>query len=408
MSDTTHWVAGFRSAVISPYEQVKLADSRAFADETVRQVLHLAGGGDQVRIRLTNLFGRDALVIGAARIALRRSGSAIATETDAALRFGGAEQAVVPVGGELVSDPVALAVAAGDDLVLSLYLPEPTGLATFSHQPSEIAYIAGGNVTADPDLAAAETYPARFFVSGVDVAAPARTPVAVAFGDSWFEGVGTTVSANRRSVDVLNGRLDRGWAVNQGIAGNRLLTNEIGTPGRLRFDRDVLSVPGAAAVLFNFGINDLILGGMSGEAPATADELIAGFTDLARRARAAGLTVHAATIGPYAGVIYPGMPVAETVRTRHAVNQWLRTTDVFDSVFDVARAVEDPARPDFIRPDYDSGDGMHLNDAGARAMAETIDTTALFAPATPKVTTPNRIPRRVNQTHAKDLLDRAV
>ncbi|MBF6546151.1 GDSL-type esterase/lipase family protein [Nocardia brasiliensis] len=378
MSDTTHWVAGFRSAVISPYEQVKLAESRAFADETVRQVLHLAGGGDQLRIRLTNLFGRDALTIGAARVALRKAGSAIVTETDVALHFSGAERSAIPAGGELVSDPVALTVAPGDDLMLSLYLPEPTGLATFSHQPSEIAYIATGNVTSAPELNGAQTFPARFFVSGVDVSAPVGTPVAVAFGDSWFEGVGTTMSANRRSVDVLNSRLDRGWAVNQGIAGTRLLTNEIGTPGLARFDRDVLAVPGVSAVLVNFGINDLILGGMSGEPPATADELIAGFTTLARRARAAGLTVHAGTIGPYAGVIYPGMPVAETVRTRRAVNEWLRTTDVFDTVFDVASAVEDPARPDFIRPDYDSGDGMHLNDAGARAMAETIDTSALF------------------------------
>ncbi|MEU0873659.1 GDSL-type esterase/lipase family protein [Nocardia brasiliensis] len=378
MSDTTHWVAGFRSAVISPYEQVKLAESRAFADETVRQVLHLAGGGDQLRIRLTNLFGRDALTIGAARVALRKAGSAIVTETDVALHFSGAEQSAIPAGGELVSDPVALTVAPGDDLMLSLYLPEPTGLATFSHQPSEIAYIATGNVASVPELNGAQTFPARFFVSGVDVSAPVGTPVAVAFGDSWFEGVGTTMSANRRSVDVLNSRLDRGWAVNQGIAGTRLLTNEIGTPGLARFDRDVLAVPGVSAVLVNFGINDLILGGMSGEPPATADELIAGFTTLARRARAAGLTVHAGTIGPYAGVIYPGMPVAETVQTRRAVNEWLRTTDVFDTVFDVASAVEDPARPDFIRPDYDSGDGMHLNDAGARAMAETIDTSALF------------------------------
>ncbi|WP_280449229.1 GDSL-type esterase/lipase family protein [Nocardia brasiliensis] len=378
MSDTTHWVAGFRSAVISPYEQVKLAESRAFADETVRQVLHLAGGGDQLRIRLTNLFGRDALTIGAARVALRKAGSAIVTETDVALHFSGAERSAIPAGGELVSDPVALTVAPGDDLMLSLYLPEPTGLATFSHQPSEIAYIASGNVASVPELNGAQTFPARFFVSGVDVSAPMGTPVAVAFGDSWFEGVGTTMSANRRSVDVLNSRLDRGWAVNQGIAGTRLLTNEIGTPGLARFDRDVLAVPGVSAVLVNFGINDLILGGMSGEPPATADELIAGFTTLARRARAAGLTVHAGTIGPYAGVIYPGMPVAETVQTRRAVNEWLRTTDVFDTVFDVASAVEDPARPDFIRPDYDSGDGMHLNDAGARAMAETIDTSALF------------------------------
>lgn len=378
MSDTTAWVAGFRSAVISPYEQVKLTESQAFADQTVRQALHLAGGGEQVRIHLTNRYGRTPLVVGAARVALRKSGSEIIAETDLALRFDGAEQVTIPVGGAVVSDPVELAVSAGTDLALSLYLPEPTGLATLSHQPSEIAYVTAGNVTSTAELAAPEEVPARFYVTGVDVLAPAGADIAVALGDSWFEGVGSTMSANLRSVDVINSRLGRGWVVNQGIGGNRLLTNEIGVPGLERFDRDVLSVPGVRTVLINFGINDLILGGMSGEPHATTDQLIAGFTEIARRAHAANLTIHAATIGPYAGCIYPGMPLAETQQTRTEVNEWLRTTDVFDSVFDVARAVEDPARPGFILPALDSGDGMHLNDAGHRAMGETVDIAALF------------------------------
>ncbi|MBF6166547.1 SGNH/GDSL hydrolase family protein [Streptomyces gardneri] len=377
MSPNT-WIAGFRTGVIRPDGRIKFAESRSFTDQTVRQALRLAGGGAQVRVRLTNRYGTTPLTIGAARVALRKTGSEIVPGTDTALRFDGAEQVVVPVGGEVLSDPVESAFKAGTDLALSLYLPGPTGPATYSHQPGETAYIADGDVTSGAVLRAAEEVPARFFVTGVDVLAPAGTPMAVAFGDSWFEGVGTTLDANRRSVDVLNERLERGWVVNQGIAGNRLLTDEVGEPGLARFDRDVLDVPGVTSVLVNFGINDLTLGGMVGQPPATADELIEGFTTLAQRAHAAGLTIHAATIGPYGGVIYEGLHVAETLATRRRVNEWLRGCEVFDSVFDVARAVEDPQRPDFIRPGFDSGDGMHLNDAGARAMAESIDVAALF------------------------------
>ncbi|WP_330228382.1 GDSL-type esterase/lipase family protein [Nocardia sp. NBC_00508] len=372
------WIAGFRSGVISPDEQIKLAESRAFTDQTVRQVLRLAGGGAQLRIRLTNRYGKTPLVIDAARVAMRKTGSEIVAETDTALRFDDAERVVVPPGGEVVSDPVEFTASAGAELALSLYLPGPTGLATFSQEPGEIAYVAAGNVASDAVLATAEEVPARFYVVGVDVLAPAGTPVAVAFGDSWFEGAGTTVGANRRSVDFLDARLDRGWVVNQGISGNRLLTREIGDPGLERFDRDALTVPGVTSVLVNFGINDLILGGLADQPPATADELIAGFNALAHRAHAAGLTIHAATIGPFAGCIYEGVTVAETLPTRRRVNEWLRRSDVFDSVFDVARAVEDPERADFIRPGFDSGDGMHLNDAGARAMAESVDVAALF------------------------------
>ena len=120
-------------------------------------------------------------------------------------------------------------------------------------------------------LAGAEQVDARFYVSGVDVLAPDGTAIAVAFGDSWFEGVGSTVGANNRSVDFLNRRLERGWVVNQGIAGNRLLRDEVGEHALARFDRDVLAVPGRTHVLVHFGINDLGLPGMAGEPPATAD-----------------------------------------------------------------------------------------------------------------------------------------
>ncbi|MGW6121433.1 GDSL-type esterase/lipase family protein [Nocardia sp. NPDC055165] len=370
------WVAGFRTGVIDPNEQIKLAESREFSDETVRHVLHMAGGGDAVRVRLTNRYGAAPLRIGATRLAQRKTGSAIGTDRE--VTFGGAADVTIDAGADLVSDPIDLAVAAGEDLLLSLYIPASTGLATFSHQPGEIAYIVTGDHTADVELTGAHEVPLRFFVTGIDVLVTDPTAVAVAFGDSWFEGVGTTLSANHRSVDVLNARLTTGWVVNNGIAGNRLTAEEIGESGVRRFDSDALQVPGVTDILINFGINDLILGAMGGQSSATTEELIAGFTDLAARAHAAGLRIHAATIGPYAGCVYPGMPLLETQPTRHAVNEWLRTTDVFDSIFDVDRAVADPHRRDYIRPEFDSGDGMHLNDAGAAAMAATVDLTALF------------------------------
>ncbi|WP_227979696.1 GDSL-type esterase/lipase family protein [Nocardia spumae] len=364
---TSTWLAGFRSAIISPYEQFQLTEPRGFSDATVRQVLHMAGGGRQLRVRLSNRYGRDPLDIGAARIALRKSGSTPIAETDTVVRFGGAERVRIPAGGELISDIVDLAVDGGDDLLLSLYLPGDTGLATFSHQPMEIGYVAAGDRTADLELPEAEEVASRFYVTGIDVLAETDTPVVVAFGDSWFEGTGTTVGANHRSIDELNALLSRGWVVNQGIGGNQLLTDEVGEHALGRFDRDVLEVPGVTDVVVNLGINDLALG-----EPAAVGDLIAGYTELAARAHAAGLRIYANTVGPFAGVIYPMVDAEPAMPVRAEINEWLRGATVFDAVFDVAAAVADPERPDFIRPDLDSGDGLHLNDAGARIMAQTM------------------------------------
>ncbi|MFI7668852.1 GDSL-type esterase/lipase family protein [Nocardia sp. NPDC049526] len=368
MTTSSRWVAGFRSTLVDPTERIRLAEPRSFADETVRQVLHLVGGGEQLRVRLTNRYGATPVTIGAARIAVRKSGADIVAETDTELRFDGNAQAIIPAGADIVSDPVDFAATAGTDLVLSIYLPKETGLAPFSHLPMESSFVAAGDQVAALALTEAEETTSRFYVTGVDVLTSTNGPIVVAFGDSWFEGVGSTPGANHRSVDVLNERLTSGWVLNQGIGGTRLLTDQIGEHGLARFDRDVLDVPGVTHVVLNFGINDLILDNST----SSAEALIAGFIELAGRARAAGLAVYANTIGPFAGVIYPDLNVAEGRAVRRDVNEWLRTATVFDAVFDVAAAVEDPNDPDFIRPDLDSGDGLHLNDAGHRIMGETM------------------------------------
>jgi lysophospholipase L1-like esterase len=363
------WTAGFRTAVISPYEQIQLSEPRGFTDQTVRQVFHMAGGGERLRVRLTNRYGRTPLTIAAATVATEHG--------QAALTFDGAQKLTIPPGGEAAGDPMDLPVAPGADLHLSLYFPEETGLATYSHKPMETAHIAGGNHVTSPALPEAEQVEARFYVSGVDVLTPDDTAIAVAFGDSWFEGVGSTTGANNRSVDFLNRRLKRGWVVNQGIAGNRLLRDQVGEHALARFDRDVLSIPGLTHVLVHFGINDLGLPGMSGEPPVTHGALIEGFQTLAHRAHKAELKILAATIGPFAGAVYPGVSTPEGLAARREVNDWIRTTDTFDAVFDVARAVENPEAPDHIHPALDSGDGMHINDKGAQAMANAVDLETL-------------------------------
>ncbi|WP_089248902.1 GDSL-type esterase/lipase family protein [Asanoa hainanensis] len=338
------WTAAFRTGVMDPHEELHFGEPRGFADQTVRQVLHLAGGGEAFRVRLTNRFGRTPLTVGAA------------TAADAKLTFGGAGQVVVPPGEEVASDPVEVPVTAGGDLRVDLYFPERTDLVTYSHRPAELARI----IDNDGRIEAVE---GRYVVSGVDVPAPADTMIAAAFGDSWFEGVGTTRGANHRSVDFLNRRLASGWVVNLGIAGNRLLRDGVGDHALARFDREVLPIPALTHVLVNLGINDLVLPGMLGEPPASADDLVAGFTALADKAHRAGLRIVVATIGPFGAA----------VDVRRQVNDWIRTAGVFDGVADVAHAVADPRRPDHIRRDFDSGDGMHLNDLGAQAMADSFD-----------------------------------
>jgi lysophospholipase L1-like esterase len=58
---------------------------------------------------------------------------------------------------------------------------------------------------------------------------------------------------------------------------------------------------------------------------------------------------------------------------RRAVNDFVRSSGAFDGVIDFDRVMRDPARPEAMLPAFDSGDHLHPNDAGYKAMGDSID-----------------------------------
>ncbi|MEU6251697.1 GDSL-type esterase/lipase family protein [Streptomyces sp. NPDC047043] len=380
---TTTWIAAHRSAVINPHEAFHLFEPRGFTNRTVRQSLRLAGGGEALRIRLSNRYGKEPLYIGGAHLAVRTRGSGIDPGSDTPLRFSGSETLTVPVGEDIVSDPVELPVSAGEELTVSLYLPGDTGLSTYTAVPYDLGHAAPGDRLSAEVLEDAEELTTGHYLTGVDVLAPLGTHIAVAFGDSWVEGAFTTPGADHSFPARLGRRLTRGWIVNQGISGNRLLSDEVGEHLLARLDRDVLAVPGVSHVLIHIGLNDIGLpGAQSYPEPPTdlpgADDLVAGLTTLADRIHAAGLIAIGGTLGPYEGTVYDGVDTPEGQAVRRQVNTWLRGPDhPFDAVVDIAAAVADPDQPARIRAEFNSGDGLHVNDAGAKAIADAIDVTLL-------------------------------
>ncbi|WP_371581001.1 GDSL-type esterase/lipase family protein [Streptomyces sp. NBC_01314] len=378
----TTWIAAHRSAVIDPHEAFKLFEVRSFTDQTVRQTLRPAGGGQALRVRLSNRYGHTPLHIGGAHLAHRTEGSAIDPATDVTLLFAGAETITVPPGEEAISDPVEGTVTAGRELALSLYLPGDTGLTTHTANPYDVGHAVPGDQLTAESLDEYDELITGHFVTGIDVLAPDSTRIAVAFGDSWIEGMATTPGTGSSFPAQLGHRLTDGWIVATGISGNRLLTDEIGAHLLSRVQHDVLDIPGASHVIIHTGLNDLGLpGAIAYPEPAklpTAADLITGLTTLADRLHAAGLTAIGTTIGPYAGTVYPGYDTDEGQAVRAEVNTWLLgDTHPFDAVIDIAAAVADPDHPTRIRDDLNSGDGLHVNDAGAKAIADAVDLSLL-------------------------------
>lgn len=355
----------------------------SFNNQTVVQVLRMSAGGPRLRLRLTNEYGAHALQVGAARVALVGPDGAVVAGSDRPVTFSRAPNATVPAGAPLISDPVALPTKPMARLRVSLFLPGDTGGCTCHITGLELVQVAAGDATQSASLPVpTDQAQYRAFLSGVEVETTAAPgPVVVAFGDSITDGYQSTVGANRRWPDRLEERLaarDPARAVavvNSGISGNRVLSDGalvlFGQSALTRFDRDVLSVPGATHVVVLEGVNDL---GASRTAPPSAEALIAGYRQLIARAHAHGLKIVGGTILPYGGAAYFAPP-GEAVRT--AVNTWIRTFREFDGVIDFDAAIRDPAKPDRMRADLQSGDWLHPNDAGYSVMGDAVD-LALF------------------------------
>jgi lysophospholipase L1-like esterase len=348
-------------------------------DITVRNVVHTSIGGTGLRVRLSNAKGDRSLTFDSVYVAHSAGGAALVPGTNQRLTFGGSTTVVIPAGATALSDPLAGTVAPQEDLAVSLHVVGASGALTAHNRSMQSTYksVTGDHATEDSGESFPTQSSAWFWLDAVVVDAPVQTQTVAALGDSITAGVGTTMDANRRWPDVLADRMAslppvrQMGVANEGISGNRVLSG-VSRPGGAgdsalsRLERDVLTKPGVRTVLLLEGVNDIGAG-------SSATEIIDGYRMLVTRAHAAGRCVVGGTILPFGGSVYVD-PEGEAVRTE--VNQYIRSSGLFDAVADFAAAVQDPADPSRLQAEY-FGDGLHPNDAGNAALANAVDIDAL-------------------------------
>jgi lysophospholipase L1-like esterase len=384
---TGAWAASMIAAAPPPFGQGPANWSGdGFAEQSVRQVVRVTQGGSSIRIRLSNTYGATPLQLTGASVGLAGDGASVRRRTMRALTFDRSRSTVVPPGGEAVSDAVRIRVAPLQRLSVTLFFAAPTGPATFHLRSFATSYRAAGDHCRDEDAAAfAETTTSWYYLTGVDVAGPAGRGggATVAFGDSITDGAVSTTDANHRYPDALAERLVAAGrplgVLNAGIATNQVLgTSPGGGASALdRFRRDALDQPGVASVIVLEGVNDIAISTLTTGEPVTAAALISGYRTLIDAAHRRGIRVIGATIMPTKGAVIPAYYTERGEAVRRAVNEWIRDGGAYDAVVDLDRVFADPADPDRMRSEYDSGDGVHPNDAGMRAIAGAIDLDTL-------------------------------
>ncbi len=342
---------------------------------TLRQIVHLHAGGEQIRLRLSNRYGAAPLTLTSVAVGRVLFGLLVQAASRHPVHFEGQDSVTLAPGADILSDPIDLPVEAQSKLAISFFV-ENGDILTGHFVAMQTSYVSTpGDQSAlvqMEDLLPA--YPllttSWWALSGVEVLPVQPLKALVAFGDSTTDGYGSTRDQNRRWPDYLARRIAAAGGpgaisvLNAGISFNELLTSRMplaGEAGVQRFTRDVLEQPGVTDVIVQIGINDL-----RHDAPATA--IIEGLQALATQARACQVRVFGTTI-------VPAVSTPSQAEQWHTVNTWLRErgADWFDAVFDFAAALQHPTGGARLDPTCDSGDGTHPNDLGYQRLADAVD-----------------------------------
>ncbi len=430
---TDNWVGSWSATPMTPLgPDNTLGMPLTFVNQTLRQIVRPHLSGEVARVRLTNRYGtqpitfRDAKIakqvpgtdnlpaglglpplptsindfpgqlVSAATLAGAVQGAAFVPGSSKPLTFGGATSITIPAGQDRYSDPVPFAVRALENLVIDFYVPNLTGAATQHTIGNQINYLALGNVsgvnpalplTSVPFLPSGISY---YFLSGVDVVGSATARSVVTLGNSITDGLMSTINANNRYPDFLTERLQSSTAyknvsvLNEGVAGQRLLFNNIGPSTLNSLDLNVLSRTDVKYIVLEVGINDLAnppFIGIPGRHPEriTAQQVINGMQQVITAAHARGLKVYATTITPSGDLTFPArglfttFSLPDVVAKRLAVNNWIRTSGAADAVIDFDATIRDPLNPNSLRIPFASVDNLHPNDAGYKLLADSID-----------------------------------
>lgn len=375
---TPRWI-GTWSCSPMLVEPENMPPEPGLSGNTLRQVVYASIGGQRLRVRFSNAYGKSHLSLDAVRLARSLGAQRIEAESELGLTFAGEGSARIAPGQTLVSDPIDFDLEPLALLAITIQ---------FGYTPSDVtghpgsrttSYLAKGASVTAAEFAAAVPTEHWYVVAGIDVIAEASPGAIVTLGDSITDGRGSTTDGNNRWPDCLSRRL-RGDAattqialLNAGIGGNSVLENGLGPTALERFERDVVLQCGTRWLVLLEGVNDI---GTSCD-PLVAKKLIFAYDHLIAVAHRYDILVYGVPILPFGGSQYFSL---EHEQTRQTVNAWIRSSGPFDAVLDLDAAVRDPDQPTRLHSAYDCGDHLHLSPAGLQRMADAIDLTLFRLP----------------------------
>ena len=370
------WGTGLQSV-----EGRNMPPAPGLSNNTLRQVVCVSIGGERLRLKFSNQFGKTPVTMKAVQIAVSTGGSGTDQSTAKTLKFNGKQEVTMEPGAEITSDPVAFGLKPRMEVAITISYGETSAIMTGHPGSFTTSYLlAGENTAPNTDFKDAVKTQHWYTIKGIDVEAPKSASAVVVFGDSITDGNGSGTNKQDRWPDILEMALLKNKAtaqvgvLNMGIGGNCVLSPGYGPAGVDRFDREVLQQAGVKWLVLFEGINDIGATRDSTRAAAVANNLIAAYDKMIAQAHAKGIKVYGATITPVKKSFYY---TNYHDAARNAVNKWIRTSGHFDAVIDFDKAIRNPDDEAMILPANQSGDYLHPSELGYQIMGGTVD-LALF------------------------------
>jgi lysophospholipase L1-like esterase len=337
---------------------------------------------------------------------LQLGSAAVTKGSNQPVKFSGEASVTLPPGQSIWSDPVALsfvhdpdsAELPGRKLAISFHVAGESGPMTWHAKALTTSYVTSPGAGAKGQDEGETAFPfataSWFFMDAVEMKMPSDSFAVLAFGDSITDGTASTMNGDDRWPDVLARRLrtlhgNRIAVVNAGIGGNQVagpkeygpLTPYPGGPAaEQRLDRDVLGLSGISALIWLEGINDFSKNGS-----ASVDEVTSAYKRSIEHLRSSRpeMAVIGATVASALGSTSAAHGSTEQDDKRKALNDFIRSSKLFDGVVDFDKVLLDPQtgglKPEFVPESTTGGPGdkLHPNRTGYLVMGQAIDLNLL-------------------------------
>ena len=361
MTENKKWVAcwGNATSITNRREAIYAKDL------TLRYPIRMCFSGTMLRFRFSNLTGTEPVTLDKVLVG------------HTPITFDGKSTVTLQPSTETESDAISYPVHRGDTIEVSFYMAGYTQMnsGTLVTGPLSKGYYAYG------DYAEADTLPIDlsrstswfYFLNTVDVLTDAANRAIVCYGDSitaqaWPDYMAQQAFGSNAAI------------VRRAVSGTRILRQydcityqAYGLKGATRFPIE-MRVAGATDVIIQHGINDIIHPVGTDVNPfrpwsdlPTVEQLQQGIADLyVKPAKAKGLKVWSGTLLP----IYGWRTYNEQrEQMRQELNEWLRTSPIFDGCIDFDAAVRSVTNPKAFADGFDSGDHLHPSERAYEAMA---------------------------------------